>query len=584
MKKLSCFFLLILLSLISCSDNEIDFLDQSIDPIENESEDPTEEDVITDTTIPCDSNFIDMQSNSTIVLNCVLDLDGKTINLPSNVTLEYDGGTIINGALNFNQGQIDGRLLNSTLSIEGNDAKIIGDTFKFEPEKWEITEGKVSDALALKNKEVLKGTMEFTKTMGAVNFEIDKMDAYFTVSKEDNFPPKYRMGGIFIPSNFNLLMTDNTHLRVQPNAYTVFNLLIVYNEANVVIRGGHLHGDRDQHIYGENFGGRDGHQDSVLINVYAGVDVLIDGVNMHDSTGDGVLVKSIGFAFNPDYTPSHGIEIVNCIIDKSRRNNISIVNGYDILVEKCQILNAGAETALSEGSNPKVGIDIEAFRTRDDNGELVYYEIAKDITIRNNVERGSVNSAFLVAIGDDTIIEDNVTENGIGFSLATGIKIRNNKITGTSKHLKKAAIGAGLPNTETTYNNEISGNTIKGYRLGVSLYSKEVKIFGNTFENLETGIFVPNEVRDAEIYDNTITSSTNSSSGISAHTASMSNVVIKKNTITVKGKPVSFVNVNIESGEENHEVSVTENTFIASASPLVENSNGITLENNTTID
>lgn len=529
-------------------------------------------------TTPCDFTADSLVAGANAI-NCVLDLKGATINLPADISLDYQGGAIVNGTLNFTSGVIDGDLLNASLSITGN-VQLKSTTFNFVSARWGIVEGSVSDAVAENNKWILRNLFEEVKSLGANTFQIDELDAYFLVSKESNFLPKSRRGDIFIPSDFNLIMTDNTHLRVQPNNFNFYVLLSVLDASNVTIKGGNLHGDRDEHNY-DSCGGPNWCQDSSLLTINAGVNVTVDGVNIYNSTADGIIVASLGFTFDPEYKPSHNVRIKNCVIDKSRRNNISLVNGYDIIVENCQILNAGVATDFSVGTNPKAGIDVEALRDIDENGNYIYYEIAKDIIIRNNVERGSERSAIIVAIGDDTLIENNDTENGISFSLATGIKIRNNRITGlTEEKMSKNAIGGGVPNTETTFNNEISGNVIKGYGTGITLYNRDVEVFNNTIENAFTGIFIPDEVSNTNIYENTIKSNFADSRGIASHIASLDNVNINNNVIDVLGYPVSFINVNLEVGQENHQVLVSENTFISPKEPQISNSIGIVLSNN----
>jgi hypothetical protein len=353
----------------------------------------------------------------------------------------------------------------------------------------------------------------------------------------------------------------------------------VYDESNITITGGHLHGERDEHFYN---GDDTGHGDSSLINLIAASNVVIDGVHIVDGTADGILVKAIGFAFNPDYKPSNNVLIKNCIIDKSRRNNISIVNAHDIIVENCQILNAGVNTSNSVGTLPKMGIDIEAYRTTDSDGSIIYYEIAKDIIIRNNIESGSVTTAFTVFIGDNVTIENNDTENSIGYAYATGVKIKNNRITGDGSGTYISAIGAGKADTETTYDCEISGNTIIGYNTAISLYSKETQIFGNTTQNCKRGVFVTNSnnIRNVDIYNNNFTSSRDNSSGFYAQLAPLNNVNIYENTIDVKGYAVYFTSVNIQAGSENNTVMVNNNSFLSSKDPKVSNSNGIILKDN----
>ncbi|MEN3324131.1 right-handed parallel beta-helix repeat-containing protein [Mariniflexile soesokkakense] len=582
------FVLFLSISLISCNNEEL-FVEPTADVVvDDETNQPNDETSEKDNTppvdasSPCEFNLNSVQPNSTVIINCSLDLGGQTINLPNNVTIVYEGGEIINGTLNFSGGNvISGDLLNSTLTIGGSKPLLKDPVFNFIPSRWGIVEGKVSDAVALSNRNILNSMFSQVKNLGVNTFRIDKMDAYFLVSKTDNFPPKYRMGDIFLPSNFNLVMTDNTHLRVQPNGFTYYNLLAVYEESNVTITGGHLHGDREEHTYiGE--GGVTGHGASVLLNLEAAANVTVDGVDFQYATADGILIKAVGFSFNPDYNPSRDILIKNCVLNMSRRNNISIVNAHDVIIENCQILNAGVATSKTVGTLPKLGIDIEALRDRDANGNFIMYEIVKNVIIRNNVERGSVSGGFLVAIGDDTIIENNDMENSIGYGLSTGVKIRNNKITGTSaKHLNTAAIGAGDPNSDTCYNNEVSGNIVKGYEIGVSLYARDAKIYDNTLENLRYGIFITNnKVKNTDIYNNTIKSSVANSFGFYAQLTALDNINITGNKIDVKSNAIAFVNINLGSGENNNKVNVNNNSIMSSRAVSVENSLGISLLNN----
>lgn len=584
------FALLLTVSMMSCNKEELfvesvaEVVDDSNEDTEETTEETTEdveETTEVDASLPCDFTLDNVQPNSTVVINCVLDLQGQTVSLPANVTIDYEGGDIINGTLNFSDNSIiDGNLLNNTVIITGSTPILKDSTFDFIPSKWGIVEGQISDEVALNNKNILNDMFVKVKGLGVSTFKIDEMDAYFKVSKEQNVLPEWRRGDIFIPSDFTLEMTDNTHLRVQPNSYSFFVLLSVLEEQNVIIKGGNLHGDRDEHDY-SSCGGDAWCQDSSLLTINGSKNVVIDGVNMIDSTADGILVAGIGFSYNPDYNPSHDVLIKNCVIDKSRRNNISLVNGHHIIVENCQILNAGIDTGNSIGTNPKAGIDIEALRSSDGNGGYIYYEIVKDVIIRGNIEKGSARSAIIVAIGDDTVIEDNDTEKGISYSLATGIKIRNNRITGvTEGALSSNAIGGGVGNTETTYNNEISGNTIKGYGTGITLYAKDAKVFDNIIENANTGIFVPDQIKNTQIYGNTITSTNTYSYGISSHTAIMENIEVNENNIDVTGPCISFIKVNENLTTGSDQVLVFNNSFNNSRSPVVSGSNGVVLSNN----
>lgn len=79
--------------------------------------------------------------------------------------------------------------------------------------------------------------------------------------------------------------------------------------------------------------------------------------------------------------PSKNITISDCVFDSNRRSNRSITCGYDIIIKNNSFLNAGIDMPNSEGSAPKMGVDVEATRTKDSEGNLVYYQKAYDIII-----------------------------------------------------------------------------------------------------------------------------------------------------------------------------------------------------------
>ncbi|SDF54521.1 hypothetical protein [Cellulophaga baltica] len=58
-------------------------------------------------TAPCSFNLSDLTTDSTIKIDCILDLNGQTITLSNNVNFEFGRGDIINGKLIFSNGTID---------------------------------------------------------------------------------------------------------------------------------------------------------------------------------------------------------------------------------------------------------------------------------------------------------------------------------------------------------------------------------------------------------------------------------------------------------------------------------------------
>lgn len=556
-----CFFLT--LSLLACNNEEL-FVEPTTEVVPTTPEESTgntdTDPVAPNVSTPCDFKLDAVQANATVVINCVMDLQGKTVNLPAGVTLVYEGGDIVNGTLNFaNNTTISGELMNSTLTMAGTKPQLKDTSFTFDPKRWGIVEGETTSAIAQNNNNILEKTMFEVKKLGISTFKIEKMDAYFEVSKvtstttNRNFYPSEE--AVNVPSNFTLKMSNNVHLRVQPNSNNDYTLLAVRDVSNVRIEGGNLYGDRKKHDDSKQIG-NSGH----VLQVHGANNIDIVGVRLVDGTGDGVNINSLGFTFEPDYIPANNIRVTNCILDNNRRNNISITDGFNMIIDGNTFLNAGADNPGSPGVAPGYALDIEAVRGKN-NGQYIYYEKAYNITISNNIERGSKYGAFIVAIGQDATIKNNTTEGSIDISDASGVKIIGNTITAKNNNSKGAAITTSHPESITTFNNIISGNTIKGYEVCIAAYQRDAEIFDNTFLDFSVGI-LPKGISNYKIYRNTFNSSISGSTAIFGHITTMNNVDIYENIVQkVDREGLNMVWVNKNSGEENNTVTIRNNNF-----------------------
>jgi len=502
-----------------------------------------------------------VKENDTISIDVTYDLKGESVHLPPHVSINYGGGRIINGTLIFDNGVIDGQLLNHQLEIGGT-VRLKSSTFVFEKSRWNIIEGRVPDTMALKNRETLQRAIDRVKSLGAAVFQINNLDAYFLVTSERNLILAFETS-IRIPSNFTLEMTNNTHLRVQPNKYSRYVLLEIRDVSNVHIRGGHLHGDRDEHDYTPlsiNSGQTNKtHEWGHLLNIASGINITIKNVHMSYASGDGLNIHSTKHAYKPDYIGSKDIVVSHCTFDSNRRNNLSITDGFNIIVENNEFLNAGIDTLRSKGTAPKYGLVVEAFRGRDDAGNLIEYQRAKDIIIRNNTERGSAAGAMTVCIGEYVTIENNTVENTIGFSMANNVKIKNNTI---NVEYGDTGIGAGHPRySDTVFANEVFGNTIISNRgIGAMLHAEETKIYSNSFVNCKTAIGI-RDVIGSKVYDNVIRSDIPVSYGIMVYSCFANDLKIQNNDIKTTFKPIFFNNVNTGADHQNYTVNVSGNTL-----------------------
>jgi len=536
------------------------------------------EDLVINTT-PCDYTLDSVTANMSLEIECQLNLGGKTINLPTGVTLIFKGGEIINGTLNFGtSGKIDGDLLNAQLEVTGN-VSLINEVFQFHPSRWELVQGVTTSEIAQKNNDNLEGLMRLTKSLGATTFSIDKFDAYFEVSKvtsttsNQNFYPSKE--AINIPSDYTLLMSENTILRVFPGTNQRSGTLIGFDGvSNANIKGGTLYGDRDLRSYS----GTNSSEGSLLLTIRSGKNIIVDGVKLTMSARAGITINSYGFTFDPDYDPTHDVTIKNCMFEKIREMSFSITDGYNILVDNNTFIDTAYPTAKSDGGVVGYAMNIEPVRTRNaTTGELVLYQKVDNVIISNNVERNSRVGSFNIYSGNNIIIENNDVESVVSYTLASNSKIRNNTFTAIEDPTKPAIIAGGAG--ETVFGNEISGNTIIGYGVGISANHRDVNMFDNKINDCGIGIQLKQSF-DMKIYGNVIKSSLDRSRGIMAHIADVNNVEIFDNEISVLNNPVYFVQLNVIDTSKDFEINVHDNNFTNSGIAVFSNSRGIKFINN----
>lgn len=581
------YYLLILMTCIAISCSKEDVADNTPEiGVENPPNEVVPDLPPNVITTPCDFDLSNVATDATIILNCVLDLKGKTIKLPPNVKFEFEGGDIKNGKLIFSGGTIAGELLSSNLQIEGN-VKLEKPTFQFFASRWTgIVEGPTTSDIAQNNNNELERLMVYTKGLGAKTFQIGKFDAYFEVSKvtstttNQNFYP--HLEAINVPSDFHLKMSDQTTLRVFPTEGKIAaSLMAVHEASNVTISGGHLVGDRELRKY-ESANAEHG---THLCKIRSGNNVIIDNVKFSLGSVGGIDINSTGFSFNADYNPTRNVVIKNCTFDKVRMMSIAVTDGRDILIDNNTFIDNAIPLANSDGGVVGFAINIEPVRSRDPNtGELINYQIVQDVIVSNNNERGSRIGSFNVFVGNRITLENNTVENKMAWSLASNTKIRNNTFIASEKSKDKPAIDVGGTG-ETVFDNEVSGNKISGYGVAISAYFGEVNIFNNELIDNNSGIQLKNIEKETNVYANLIKSSISTSRGISIQSTFANNVTIHSHNtaqyyIDVKANHLYFVAVNEEAGQENYLVNINNNNFDSSASVVFSRAKGVNYNNN----
>lgn len=587
---------------ISCEDDQVldGFLngdDENSEVINPEPDVDDPYNVITDAVdIPCDYDFKTTQVNASLNISCDYDLQGQSINLPEGVKLNFDGGNIRNGSLNFaSKGVIDGQLLNSKLEIEGTVA-IEHPHFIFEPSRWDIVQGKTTDEKAFQNKENLNSAIELTHDLGMEVFEIDKLDAFFFGKRLTSHAPfSYEDNSIKVPSNTHFLMSDNTFLRVQPTNNPFSRLLMTYKSQNVTIEGGNLVGDRYTHDYSnvvdETGVARPTHGYGSLISIAGSQHVIVDNVNVYEGSGDGFLVQISAIrnkdgSIQPGELESSDVVIKNSLIDKCRRNNFSIIDVNGIVIENNVISNAGGEDESGEayaGTAPEVGIDLEAYRERKANGGLYEYERVRNVNIRNNEFTGNDVADVIVYTASFTEINGNTFDNRVGVHAGHDVTISNNSFKAHSDLTTQIAVSFDnyIVNDDEhlTYNIDVIGNTITGYDTAIKIGTSNVTVSGNKLYDFITGISIT-DIENAQLFNNILESKREVSYGyFTRGNVVAKNITIKGDKINVQHRPIYLNDLNNQL-TNNSEIVLFDNcTFVSDRELYIFNSKNITIQN-----
>ncbi|MGH1336392.1 MAG: right-handed parallel beta-helix repeat-containing protein [Aureispira sp.] len=227
--------------------------------------------------------------------------------------------------------------------------------------------------------------------------------------------------GIELRNNMAFLLDKNAVLEMAPNDKWNYCAIAVTEKVHVVISGGTIIGDRENHTYTpRSSDGSIVHDEGHLICIQNESEyVTVENVVLGKANGDGILlVGQMGAGSSVKQ-----ITIRNNNMVDNRRQGVSIVGGTDVLIENNEIHH-------TKGTSPQFGIDVES---------LSY--TSKDIIIRSNYFHHNRGGDIVNTDGRNVLVEHNILEQGEGSSYIDGplvywkkgdLTIRHNEITMTS--------------------------------------------------------------------------------------------------------------------------------------------------------
>lgn len=389
-----------------------------------------------------------VQTNTIYEVRYNFDLGGGSVTIPSNCVLLFAGGSIDNGAVNFNGAYLEGdiRVL-TNVEVQG---KIGNNSISV------IDFGATGDG-------VTDDTTAFNNSVTACDNVVVPNNTYLIDAEVS----------INLRTDNTLSLCQGTILKAKTTSNGYYQIINVENCSNVHIEGGSLLGEKDTHT------GSSG-EHGFGVRIYKGSNVSITGVRMNNFWGDGIYV---GARNAQTGDRSENIIIDNVKIHNCRRQGISVVAASDITIKDTEIYQIS-------GTAPQAGIDFEVNYPEYPNLNCV----VRNCYIHNNAGPSIVVGRTLDGLVVDGCTIDSFTSSHYG----KNIRITNCEILNSLK------IGNDTTNYETTHyiENCILNKVTLSNLVNVELRGCSLK--GQLITEKNTDVSATNI--NAEIYDCTFQS------------------------------------------------------------------------------
>lgn len=193
-------------------------------------------------------------------------------------------------------------------------------------------------------------------------------------------------GGIELVGDMTFELSDGAVIQMATNDRHNYCVISVQSHDDITIRGGEIRGDRETHI----FEGGTSHDEGHGICVWtAASHVLIEDMELHELTGDGVLIVGRRESDEMAEDPSTHITIRDNEIHHNRRQGVSVVGAHNVVIANNHIHHI-------EGTSPQFGIDIEGAGRTD-----------RDILVFQNNFHDNAGGDVVTSSGHNVWIEEN---------------------------------------------------------------------------------------------------------------------------------------------------------------------------------
>ncbi|SNR36132.1 right-handed parallel beta-helix repeat-containing protein [Dokdonia pacifica] len=167
----------------------------------------------------------------------------------------------------------------------------------------------------------------------------------------DNVGMDWRTGPLDINrDDVTIILESGVVIRALPNVFGEFDSLIrIRDRSNITILGygATLIMNKQEYIDLADSEFRHG------IDLNSAISILIEGLTIRDSGGDGISISK-SFAADSPQNYSENIRIKNCVSNNNYRQGLAIISAKDVEILYCEFSD-------TSGTLPEDGIDIEPF-------------------------------------------------------------------------------------------------------------------------------------------------------------------------------------------------------------------------------
>lgn len=269
------------------------------------------------------------------------DLQNNKITVPSNCTLDFQGGRFVNGELIGNHTRIMAgqSLIFKTITLSGtwNVENVYSTWFDF-----------VTDDEKVDNSANFHNLSAMCSDTSQNNIYIKKGTYYAQIKNGKLIENVYPEGRCLIELKSNTQLFNDGTIMLTGCELQRYAILYMFEKESININGGVYIGDVDTH---KGTKGEWGYG----VFVRSSQNITINHVNISKCWGDGIVIG--GLSHNQMHA-STNIIIKNSIFDNNRRQGCSITYAKDVFIDNCVFKNTG----MTYYTAPGAGIDLEPDR------------------------------------------------------------------------------------------------------------------------------------------------------------------------------------------------------------------------------